>query len=146
MNTGKNGIETVQPYLLFDGRCEEAIDFYKQTVGAQVEMLMHFKDSPEPSKPDCPMPPGDKVMHATLRIGNATVLASDGRCEGKPNFQGFSLSLTTSNEADAEKYFNSLAQGGQVQMSLTKTFFSPRFGMLADKFGVGWMIYVAPKG
>jgi PhnB protein len=146
MSTAKNGVEALQPYLFFDGRCQEAIDFYKQAVGAQVEMLMHFKDSPEPPQPGCGPIPGDKVMHANIRIGNSTVLASDGRCEGKPNFQGFSLSLTTANEAEAEKFFNALSQGGQVQQPLTKTFFSPRFGMLADKFGVGWMVYVAPKG
>jgi len=141
----KNGIETLQPYLFFDGRCEEAIEFYKKTVGAQVDMLMHFKDSPEPPNAECGPVPGDKVMHANLRIGNATVLVSDGQCQGKPSFHGFSLSVTTSNEADAEKLFGALSTGGQVQMPLTKTFFSPRFGMLADKFGVSWMIYVAPK-
>jgi PhnB protein len=146
MSTAKNGVEALQPYLFFDGRCQEAIDFYKKAVGAQVEMLMHFKDSPEPSQGGCANAPGDKVMHANIRIGNSTVLASDGRCEGKPNFQGFSLSLTTTDEAEAEKLFNALSQGGQVRQPLTKTFFSPRFGMLADKFGVGWMVYVAPQG
>ena len=146
MSTAKNGVEALQPYLFFDGRCQEAIDFYKNAVGAQVEMLMHFKDSPDSSKGGCANAPGDKVMHANIRIGNSTVLASDGRCEGKPNFQGFSLSLTTTNEAEAEKLFNALSQGGQVQQPLMKTFFSPRFGMLADKFGVGWMVYVAPQG
>jgi PhnB protein len=145
MSTTTNGIENVQPYLSFDGRCEEAIEFYKKSVGAQVEMLMRFKDSPQPPSPDCPPVPGEKVMHSAIRIGNATVLASDGQCQGKATFQGFSLSLTTSNEAEAEKLFGALSAGGQVQMPLTKTFFSPRFGMLADKFGVSWMIYVAPR-
>jgi PhnB protein len=140
-----NGAVTVQPYLFFGGCCEEAIDFYKKAVGAQVEMLMHFKDNPEPPQPGCPVPPGDKVMHASLRIGNSLVLVSDGHTMGKPTFQGFSLSLTTANEAEAEKLFGALSAGGQVQMPLMKTFFSPRFGMLADKFGVEWMIYVAPR-
>lgn len=139
-----NNNSTIQPYLFFDGRCEEAIEFYRKTVGAQVTMLMRFKDSPEPAQPGCT--PGDinKVMHASFTIGNATVLASDGRCEGKPVFQGFALSFIVPTVAEANRAFAALAEGGQVQMPLTKTFFSPSFGMLADKFGVGWMIYVTP--
>jgi PhnB protein len=135
----------VQPYLFFDGRCEEAVEFYRSALGAEVTMLMRFKDSPEPLEPGM-VPPGagDKVMHVSFRIGETTVLASDGRCEGRPSFQGFSLSLTVPNEAEAERLFASLAEGGQVQMPLTKTFFSPRFGMVADRFGVSWMLYMAP--
>ena len=135
----------VQPYLFFDGRCEEAVEFYRNTLGAEVEMLMRFKDSPDPPPPGM-VPPGaeNKVMHAALRIGDAMVLASDGRCLGKPSFQGFALSLTVPNEAEANRMFASLADGGQVQMPLTKTFFSPRFGMVADRFGVTWMVYVSP--
>ena len=132
----------VQPYLFFDGRCEEAVEFYRGALGAKVEMLMRFKDCPEPEhKPS----PGteDKVMHASLRIGEATVMASDGECQGKSSFQGFSLSLTASDAAEAERLFNALAEGGQVRMPLTKTFFSPRFGMVADRFGVPWMVVVA---
>jgi PhnB protein len=131
----------VQPYLSFEGRCEEAINFYKTAVGAEVIMMMRFKESPDQSM----MTPGtgDKVMHAALRIGDSTVLASDGRCVGKANFQGISLSLTVANEAEAQRVFNALANGGQVQMPLAKTFFSPAFGMAADKFGVPWMVYVA---
>jgi PhnB protein len=132
----------VQPYLFFEGRCEEAVEFYRRALGAEVEMLMRFKDSPEPTM--APPGAGDKVMHMSLRIGETTVLASDGRCQGRPGFQGFSLSLTVPNDAEAERLFASLAGGGQVQMPLTKTFFSPRFGMVADRFGVSWMIYVAP--
>ena len=135
----------VQPYLFFDGRCEEAIEFYRRTVGAEVTMLMRFKDSPEPQQPGmCPPGAEDKVMHASLRIGDTTILASDGRCTGQPSFQGFALSLTVPDEAKAERLFGAIADGGQVQMPLTKTFFSPRFGMAADRFGVSWMIYVAP--
>jgi PhnB protein len=141
--SAKNGIEAVQPYLIFGG--EEAINFYRNAVGAEVEMLMHFKDNPDPPQPGFPMPPGDKVMHASIRIGNNSVLVSDGHCQGKPGFEGFSLSLTTSNEAEAKKLFTALSDGGKVEVPLTKTFFSPSFGMLADKFGVSWMIYVAPK-
>jgi PhnB protein len=135
----------VQPYLFFDGRCEEAVEFYRSALGAEVTMLMRFKDSPEPLEPGM-VPPGagDKVMRVSFRIGETTVLASDGRCEGRPSFQGFSLSLTVPNEAEAERLFASLAEGGQVQMPLTKTFFSSRFGMVADRYGVSWMIYVAP--
>jgi PhnB protein len=135
----------LQPYLFFDGRCDEAIEFYRHTLGAEVTMLLRFKDSPEPHE-DGMIPPGaeDKVMHASLRIGDATVMASDGRCLGKPSFQGFALSLSVANEAEADRLFTALAEGGQVQMPLAKTFFSPRFGMLADRFGVSWMIVVMP--
>ncbi len=136
----------VTPYLCFEGRCEEALEFYRRALGAEVTMLSRFKDSPEPHRPGM-IPPGseNKIMHASLRIGDATLMASDGRCQGAPSFQGISLSLTVANEAEAEKRFAALADGGQVQMPLTKTFFSPRFGMVADRFGVTWMIHVAPK-
>jgi len=130
----------VEPYLFFEGRCDEAIEFYRQALNAEVEMLMRFKDSPEPA--GCPSASGDKVMHASLRIGQARVMVSDGRCEGKPSFQGFALALTVPSEAEAEQRFSALAKGGQVQMPLAKTFFSPRFGMVADRFGVMWMILV----
>ena len=129
-----------QPYLFFEGRCDEAIEFYRGALGAEVMMLMRFKDSPEPASHGNP----DKVMHATLRIGETIVLVSDGRCLGQPSFQGFALSLTVPDESGAERLFTALSDGGQVQMPMTKTFFSPRFGMLADRFGVFWMIYVRP--
>ena len=134
----------VQPYLFFDGRCEEAVEFYRRALGAEVTMLMRFRDNPEPQDHSM-VPPGagDKVMHAELRIGDATVLVSDGRCQGRPSFAGFSLSLTVADEAEAERLFAALADGGEVQMPLGRTFFSPRFGMVADRFGVSWMIYVA---
>ena len=130
----------VQPYLFFDGRCEEALQFYQKALGAEVTGLLRFKDSPDPGM----VPPGagDKVMHASVRVGEATVLASDGRCEGRPSFQGFALSLTVSTEAEADRLFGALAAGGQVHMPLAKTFFSPSFGMVADRFGVSWMVYV----
>jgi PhnB protein len=131
----------IQPYLFFDGRCEEALAFYGTAIGAKVEMMMRWKDSPEP----CPQgmnPPPDKVMHAAVKFGDAMVLASDGSCTGQPKFQGFSLSLTAADEAEATRLFNALGDGGQVQMPLGKTFFSPCFGMVADRFGVSWMVYV----
>jgi PhnB protein len=121
----------VQPYLSFDGRCEEAIEFYREALGAETTMLMRFKESPEPPPPGIPPGSENKIMHASLRIGDTTVMASDGACQGKPGFQGISLSLTVPNEAEADRRFNALAEGGQVQMPLTKTFFSPRFGMVA---------------
>jgi PhnB protein len=137
----------VTPYLFLDGRCEEAIDFYKKKLGATVDMMMRFKESPEPPKPGmCPPGSDNKIMHASLRIGDTAVMASDGRCGGKPKFEGFALALNAKNEADADRMFTALAEGGTVQMPLTKTFFSPRFGMVADKFGVGWMIMVEPQG
>ena len=136
----------LQPYLFFNGRCEEALDFYKQALGAEVTMLMRFKDAPEPAQPGMSAPGSEnKVMHASFNVAGTTVMASDGRCQGKPQFEGFSLSVTVPDVADAEKLFTALGQGGQVQMPLTKTFFSPRFGMVADRFGVSWMVYVAPS-
>jgi PhnB protein len=131
----------VQPYLFFDGRCEEAVEFYRAALGAQVEMLMRFKDSPDPGA--CPAGSENKVMHASLRIGQTTVMASDGQCNGKMSFQGFALSITANDEAHADKLFAALGNGGNVQMPLAKTFFSPRFGMVTDRFGVSWMILVA---
>jgi PhnB protein len=130
----------IQPYLFFEGRCDEAIEFYRGALGAEVTFLMRFKEAPEPVTHGN----GDKVMHATLRIGKTSVQLSDGRCQGGASFQGFSLSLTVPSESEAEKVFAALSDGGKVQMPLTKTFFSPRFGMLADRFGVAWMIHVAP--
>jgi len=132
----------IQPYLFFDGRCEEAIEFYRKKLGASVTAIMRFKDSPDPKM--SPPGAGDKVMHAAFKIGDSTVLVSDGQCQGQATFQGFSLSLTVRDEAEAERIFKALGEGGQVQMPLAKTFFSARFGMVADRFGVGWMVYVAP--
>ena len=130
-----------QPYLFFEGRCEEAIEFYRGALGAEVTALMRSKDSPEPSM----RLPGaeDKIIHASLRIGDLTVMASDGRCRGNPSFQGFSLALTVPDGTAADRLVSALAEGGgQVQMPLSKTFFSPGFGMVSDRFGVSWMIVV----
>jgi PhnB protein len=142
MSTTKDN-RIIQPYLFFNGRCEEAFEFYRKSLGAEVQMLMRFKDSPEPCEPGM-VPPGweNKVMHASLRIGQTVVMASDG-CNEKSGFEGFSLSLSTPTEAEADRAFAALADGGQVRMPLTKTFWSPRFGMLEDRFGMGWMITVA---
>jgi PhnB protein len=128
----------VQPYLYFNGRCEEAIEFYRKTLDAEVMMLMRFKECPDQTN----MTPGteDKVMHATLRVGDAMVLVSDGQCGGQAKFQGFALAITVSDADRAQRIFTALGQGGQVQMPLTKTFFSPAFGMVADRFGVGWLV------
>lgn len=136
----------VQPYLFFNGRCEEAIEFYRRALGAEVMMLMRFKDSPDPVPSDA-VPPGseNKIMHSCLRIGETAVMASDGRCQGRPDFQGFSLSLNVASEAEAERLFAALADGGQVQMPLAKTFWSPRFGMVADRYGVSWMVNTEAK-
>jgi PhnB protein len=133
----------VQAYLFFDGRCEEAVEFYKNALGAKVEMLMRFKEAPDPPPPGM-VPPGfeNKVMHTSLRIGETVVMASDGCTEGNPSFKGFSLSLAVEKAADADRLFAALADGGQVQMPLGKTFWSPRFGMVTDRFGMGWMINV----
>ena len=135
----------IQPYLFFGGRCDEAIAFYGRALGAQVEVLMRHRDSPEPPPPGM-LTPGfeNKVMHATMRIGDAIVMASDG-CDEQARFDGFRLSLTLPNEAEARRAFTGLADGGQIQMALTKTFWSPCFGMVTDRFGVGWMVTVAAE-
>lgn len=133
----------VQPYLIFNGRCEEALNFYKNAIGAEVTTLMRFKDNPEPNQSS----PGvaDKIMHSSFRVGETDVMASDGRCDDRIIFQGFALSITAVNAAEADNLFAALSEGGQVQMPMTETFFSPRFGMVADKFGVSWMVLAERK-
>jgi PhnB protein len=131
----------IEPYLTFEGRCEEAVEFYRKTLGAEVQLMMRFKDSPQPTM--APAGSENKIMHVSLRIGDSIVMASDGRCNSQPNFQGFALSLTAADRAAADRLFNALSDGGQVQMPLTQTFWSPRFGMVSDRFGVTWMVSVA---
>lgn len=130
----------VEPYLFFEGRCEEALAFYRQALGAEVTVLMRYRESPDPGM----SPPGaeEKVMHANLRIGETTLMASDGLCKGQPAFQGFSLSLAVADEAEARRLFTALSAGGVVQMPLARTFWSPCFGMVVDRFGVPWMVTV----
>ena len=133
----------VQPYLFFEGRCEEALEFYRKAVGAEITMLMRMKDSPEPPPPGM-VPPGsdNKVMHASFTVGQSTLMASDGRASGQPAFKGFSLSLMAADAAEAQRLFTALGEGGQVQMPLGKTFWSPAFGMVEDRFGISWMVQV----
>lgn len=135
----------VQPYLFFDGKCEEALEFYKRVLDAEVVMLSRFKDSPEPPPSGCGPADPNKVMHAQFRLGETIIMASDGRATGNPKFEGFALSLTVKTEKDADKAFNALAKEGKVQMPLAKTFFSAKFGMVLDKFGVFWMVLVTPN-
>ena len=133
----------VEPYLMFEGRTEEALQFYQQKLGAKVEAILRFKENPEPKY----NPPGsdEKVMHALFRIGDAPIMASDGNCTGKPGFQGFALTLNAANAAEANQRFNALADGGKVQMPISETFFAKSFGMVADRFGVNWMVIAEPK-
>jgi PhnB protein len=147
------GLKVVQPYLFFNGKCEEALNFYKKAIGAEVGAIMRFKDAP-------PMPPGEKapegcgpgnpdpnkVMHASFKIGQSEIMASDGCNDGTANFQGFSLSISVDTEAEAERIFKALGQGGKETMPMMQTFFAPKFGMLEDKFGVGWMVIVISPG
>jgi PhnB protein len=131
----------IQPYLFMEGRAEEAITFWGKSIGAEVQMLMRYNDCPEKDK----MPvqqPGDKVMHASLKVGDSTILLSDGGCNGQPSPQGFGLTLGARDEAEAQRLFSALSDGGKIQMPLGKTFFSPAFGMVADKFGILWMVIV----
>ena len=134
----------MQPYLNFNGRCEEAVEFYKTALGAKVTMLMRFKDNPEP-QPSGAIPGSEnKVMHVSLLIGDSTVMASDCNCQGEAKFQGISLSLSLPNDAEAEKRFNALAEGGKICVPLAKTFFSSKFGVVNDRFGITWMVIVQP--
>ena len=130
----------VQPYVFFDGKCDEALDFYKRALGAKVTAVMRWKEAPDQSM----VTPGqeNKVMHSEFQVGETVILASDGRCMGNPSFQGFALTITADNDADAKRIFNALGDGGQVQMPLEKTFFASLFGMVADRYGVGWMVIV----
>ncbi|MCW1922123.1 VOC family protein [Luteolibacter arcticus] len=134
----------VQPYLFFDGRCQEALTFYQENLGAQVVMAMRFKDSPVPANcgPGGNAPDPEKIMHASFKIGESLIMASDGNCEGKTKFDGFSLSISVKEKAEAERIFGVLSDGGQVCAPMVETFFSPAFGMLIDRFGVSWMVLV----
>ena len=133
----------VQAYLFFEGRCEEAVEFYRSALGAEVEILMRNRENPEPPPPGM-LPPGieEKILHTSLRIGDTVVMMSDGMCSGPGAFQGFSLSLAVADADAAGRYFAALSEGGQVRMPLGKTFWSPCFGMVADRFGVLWMVTV----
>jgi PhnB protein len=133
----------VEPYLMFEGRTEEALQFYQQKLGAKIEAIIRYKENPEPKY----NPPNsdEKVMHSLFRIGDAQIMASDGNCSGKPGFQGFALTLNAADAAEAKQRFDALADGGQVQMPLAETFFARSFGMVADRFGVGWMVIAGPK-
>jgi PhnB protein len=146
MTTTKDN-RVIQPYLFFNGSCEEAIEFYRQAVGAEVQMMMRFKQSPQPPPPG-QVPPGfeNKIMHASVRIGQTTIMASDGCSTEKPKFEGFSLAISVSTEAEADGVFAALSKGGKVRMPLSKTFWSPRFGMLEDRFGIAWMVSVESSG
>jgi PhnB protein len=135
----------IQPYLMFGGRCEEALAFYQRALGATIDMKLLFRDSPEAPPPGT-LPPGfeNKVMHSSFRVGSAVVMASDG-CEAASQFSGFSLSLSLPTAAEVDRAFNALAEGGKVCMPLAQTFWSPRFGMVTDRFGVNWMLTVLHK-
>ena len=133
----------IQPYLFFEGRTEEALEFYKSKLGAQVEFMMRYKENPDPKYN--PPNSGEKVMHSCFRVGDTQVMASDGNCTGKPSFQGFSLTFNAKDEADARRRFNALAEGGQVNLPLSETFFAKSFGMVADRFGLNWMVMAGPK-
>ena len=136
----------IQPYLDFNGRCDEAIEFYRAALDAKVNMLMRFKDKPEPHPSDSSsLDTENKVLHAAVEIGDTIIFMSDGRCSGNPSFHGMNLSLSVTTDEEASKRFEALSQNGQVQMPLTKTFFSSGFGMVVDQFGVMWMIMVVPQ-
>jgi len=146
----------VQSYLSFEGRCDEALGFYKKALGAEVVQLMRYNEAPPaPSSPPSDnadascggaMPAGDKVMHAVVRIGETELMASDGRCSGQAEFKGVMLALTASTDDEARQWFDALAGGGQVLQPLMPTFFTSSFGMLNDRFGLGWLLVVNQPG
>lgn len=140
--------QQIQPYLFFEGRTEEALAFYRQALGAEVQMMMRYRESPEGSAkcPDGSTPPGDKVMHSAFKVGDSLLMASDGFCSGKPSFSGFSLSYPAKDAAEAKRRFEALSAGGKVGMPLGETFFAKAFGMVTDKFGVQWMVLAEQKG
>jgi PhnB protein len=144
MSTNNNH-RVLQPYLFFNGRCEEAVDFYRKALGAEPQMMMRFKESPQPHQPGM-VPPGfeNKIMHTSFTVGGTTVMASDGCSAEKAKFVGFSLAISVPTESEADRVFAALSDGGQVRMPLAKTFWSPRFGMVEDRFGIGWMVSVMP--
>jgi PhnB protein len=137
---------SISPYLFFDGRAEEALAFYKKVLGAKESMLMHYKDAPKEAQANMKPDSMNKVMHMSFKIGDSELMGSDGHCNGQPKFEGFSLSYGAKDDAEAERVFKALSDGGQVRMPLEQTFFASRFGMLADKFGIGWMILSRPQG
>jgi PhnB protein len=130
----------IEPYLFFEGRCDEAIEFYRKSLGATVNQILRYKDSPEPNSGMMPPNSADKIMHASFQLGASRINCSDGGCSGKPTFEGISLVIEAKDDAEAERAFHALADGGAVRQPLIETFFSSRFGMLADKFGVNWMV------
>jgi PhnB protein len=134
----------IQPYLCFDGSCEQALEFYKKALGAKVDMMMRFKENPDPQPGMCPPGSDDKILHVSFRIGDNVIMASDGYGKGNPEFKGFALSITAANVAEADRIFNALADGGKVDLPQSKTFYSPRFGMVTDRFGMHWMVIVQP--
>lgn len=134
---------TVQPYLNFDGRCAEAIEFYRRATGAEVLNLLKYKDGPD-QRMVVPAN-AEKVMHSAIRIGDTVLLASDGHCQGKSEFHGIVLSIIVDTDADAERLFAALGEGGKITQPMMTTFFASRFGMLEDRFGVGWMVLTTPK-
>lgn len=145
MTTKSSSKGIVQPYLSFDGRCEEALEFYRKTLGAEVEMILRFKDSPEQCDPEMVKPGSEnKIMHAAFRIGESVLMASDCRCDGRESFEGFSLSYSVADEATVDRVVNALSEGGKIAVPPSKTFFSARFGVVTDRFGVSWMVLVTP--
>jgi PhnB protein len=133
---------TIQPYLFFNGRCEEALDFYRKALGAEVTALLHYRDSPDPASANNT---ADKVMHANFQVGETQIMASDGQSGAEPGFEGFALALNVATEVEAMRLFDGLRDGGQVQAPLTKTFYSPCFGMVSDRFGILWMIIASAE-
>lgn len=131
----------IEPYLFFHGRSEEAAAFYARALNAELHFAMRFSEAPEAPPPGT-VPPGheDRIMHAELRIGQTTVMISDGGCRDTASFDGFALAISFPDTAEAARRFEALADGGEITMAFGPSFFSPGFGMLRDRFGVNWTV------
>lgn len=136
----------IQPYLFFNGQCDQAIAYYTEILGAQLIEKHTYADAPPgSSSPDCPTPPSHLIMHAMLKIGDSIVLVSDGRGEGAMKFDGFFLTLLVHDVQQGRKLHQAILNQGKELMPYMPTFYSPGFGMVTDRFGVGWMIYTKPS-
>lgn len=134
-----------KPYLYLSGQCDEALAFYQQHLGATISMLIRFNESPKPLPTDLPDGYEDKVMHCEFSVGDMSIMASDGCKESTGEFRGFSLTLTIADEAYARQAFQALSEGGEVNMPLSETFWSPLYGQVTDKFGISWMIMLPER-
>jgi PhnB protein len=129
-------------YLMFDGRCEEAFQFYTQVLGGKIEAIM--KHTGTPAEQHAPPEWRDKILHACLNVGGTKLMGSDMPPDSYEEPKGSFVNINVEDPAAAERIFHALEEGGAVRMPIAKTFFAERFGMVVDRFGVAWMVHCAP--